>query len=105
MDTPLIRVRNNAGVGFRRVRATFPDGTKIDYGPVEAGKNSNDRQVDEAYSSTYLQTRLPDGRELTYQPGDDVERPLPPGRYTYVLTIEGRGSDAGINVWRLEADQ
>ncbi len=100
-----IRVRNGAAVDFARVEAVFPDGTKVDYGPVAAGRSSGYGRVGEAVSYTFVLLRLADGRELTTQPFDDyTESGLVPGRYTYVLRIGGSGSDAHVDL-RLEADR
>lgn len=100
-----IRVRNDTGVDFARVGAEFPDGTKVDYGPVGAGQSSGYGKVGEAVRYTFIRIRLADGREVTTQPFDDyVESRLEPGRYTYVLRIEGSGADAYVDL-RFEADQ
>ena len=101
----LIRIRNDAAIDFDRVQANFPFGPEIDYGPLPADGTSEYEPVDRAYRYAFLRVQLADGRELVYQPIDYVgETLLPPGRYTYVLTIDGSGSDAGIDL-RLEADQ
>ena len=100
-----IRVRNDAAVDLTRVEAEFPDGTKVDYGPVAAGQSSGYGQVGEAVNYAIISIRLADGRELATPLYDDwaTDR-LKPGRYTYVLTIEGSGADAYVEL-RLDADR
>lgn len=101
----LIRVRNDTAVRFAKVSTVFPDGADIQYGSVAAGQDSAYQPVREAYSRPFVSIVVADGRELTFQPIDSVgETPLTPGRYTYMLSIEGSGSGAAVNV-RLEADQ
>ena len=100
-----IRMRNDAGVDFARVEARFPDGTEVDYGPVGARQSSGYGQVGRAVRYALIRLRLADGREMTTPLFDDyVETPLAPGRYTYVLTVEGSGSDAHVGL-RLETDR
>ena len=104
-DGIMIRMRNDAAVDFDRVQANFPFGPKIDYGPLRTDGTSEYEPVGRAYRYAFIRMQLADGRELTYQPIDYVgETLLKPGRYTYVLTIDGSGSDAGIDL-RLETDQ
>lgn len=108
----LIRVRNDAAVGFARVEARFPNDTRYDYGavevgygPVEAGQSSGYGRVNVAYGYATVRVQLADGRELAFQPDDYVgATPLEPGRYTYVLTIERNGSGPFVNL-RCEVDQ
>lgn len=103
--TLMFRVRNDTKVDFARVQAGFPDKTTIDFGSVETGQNSDYRQVGGIYGYSYLRIRLADGRELDFQPMEYVsETPLAPGRYTYVLGIDGKGLKAAIGL-SLEADQ
>ena len=100
-----IRVRNDTTADFARVEAVFPDGTKVEYGPVGAGRSSGYGKVGDAIRYTFVRVRLADGRELTTPIFDDyVESRLEPGRYTYVLRIEGSGSDAHVDVG-FEVDQ
>lgn len=102
----LIRVRNDATVRFAKVSTVFPDRADIEYGSVAAGQDSAYQPVREAYRHAIVSVVVADGREVTARPIDDHagETPLTPGRYTYVLRIEGSGSDAYVDL-RLEADR
>lgn len=103
--TLMIRVRNDAPVDYARVQAIFPDKTKVDFGPVGAGRSSEYFQVGEAFNDAFVRIQVADGREHIFQPDDHVgDTPLAPGRYTYVLRVDGSGSDPGDGLL-LEADQ
>jgi heat shock protein HslJ len=100
-----IRVSNGGAVDFDDVTVQFPGltgradewtigGTTIDYGRVPAGSSSF-----YGYSGTavyrYAQVEVSAGGKVyRFQPGDYVgEKRLKPGRYTYVLTLEGERVD------------
>lgn len=85
-----IRVRNASSADFEHVVVTFPNQHRVDYGRVRAGEVSDYRSVEQAYRYAGIAASA-GARELTLAPIDYVgERPLDPGRYTYVL---GREND------------
>ena len=102
----LVRVRNDATVRFAKVSTEFPDQAEIEYGSVAAGQDSAYQPVREVYGHAFVSIVVADGRELTTRPTDDRvgEAPLSPSQYTYVLMIEGSGSDAYVAL-RLERDR
>ena len=84
-----LRVENASAVDFSSVVLGLPSET-VSYGAVGAGRASDYRDVGAAYR--YSAATVEAGGE-TYQvvPFDYVgETPLAPGRYTYVLGLDGR---------------
>ncbi len=101
----MIRLRNGTALDLVRVRASFPDGSTIDYGPVKTGQSTDYRHVAGAYTYTDLRIRTADGQELVFHSSEDSrEAALAPGRYTFVLQIIGEGGKRQVDL-RLEADQ
>ena len=101
MTDVMVRVRNDAAVGLERVRVTFPDGSDADYGSLPPGRSSDYRPVVQAYGYSLVRVQPAGGSELTFQPIDFVgETPLPGGRYTYVLSIDGTALDLRLEVDR-----
>jgi hypothetical protein len=84
-----IRVRNDSAADFDRVVIVFPKQQEVDYGRLARGDVSQFRATAQAYR--YAGVRVTIGqRELALNPIDYVgEQPLAPGRYTYVLGVEG----------------
>jgi hypothetical protein len=84
-----IRIRNASGMNFDRVRVVFPDKVEVDYGAVAKGALSAFRAANQAYRYAPIYVKAGD-REFSQHPIDYVgEQPLAPGRYTYVVRIEG----------------
>lgn len=84
-----VRVRNASAADFDRVVVVFPKQHEVDYGRLPKGEVSQLRTTAQAYR--YAGIRVTIGqRELALTPIDYVgEQPLVPGRYTYVLGVEG----------------
>ena len=85
-----VRVANNSSFAFSRVEVVFPE-NEVDYGSVRANGVSEYTPVETAYRYAYIEVEV-GGEVLKIQPIDYVgERPLGPGRYTYLLnvTVEG----------------
>ena len=85
-----VRVANNSSFAFSRVEVVFPE-NEVDYGSVRANGVSEYEPVETAYRYAYIEVEV-GGEVLKIQPIDYVgERPLGPGRYTYLLnvTVEG----------------
>lgn len=105
VDEVLLRIRSELPVGIKRATAGFPGGS-ASYGPL-APSEASEYVAAGAYSYAAVAVVTTDGDEFRYQPTDFTgETPLPPGRYTYVLSVaqDGQASDHFLNL-RLEADQ
>jgi hypothetical protein len=95
-----IRVRNESGLNFERVRVRFPETGETDYGAVPNGAVSAYHSTTRAYRYASVLANTGDG-ELSFQPMDYVgEQELAAGRYTYVLRV-----DHGVLTIELERDQ
>ncbi|MGC3995094.1 MAG: META domain-containing protein [Propionicimonas sp.] len=95
-DAVEVRVRNASGIDFTSVDVQFPDGMRVEYGPLAAGASSDYADAGEPvyrYASVKVTAAggpPADGRTFVLQPTDYVgEEALGPGEYTYVLTIQG----------------
>jgi hypothetical protein len=76
-----IRIRNDSEIDFDSVRVVFPDRDEAHFGPIPKGASSDFKSTTRAYRYAEM---------LRLQPYDYVgERQLSPGRYTYVLGIQG----------------
>ena len=84
-----IRIRNDSEIDFASVRVVFPDRDEAHFGPIPKGASSDFKSTTRAYR--YAEIHVNAGsRELRLQPYDYVgEHQLTPGRYTYVLGIQG----------------
>ena len=97
--TVQVRVRNDSDVDFEKVMVTFGKG-RVDYGPIAAGRVSDYRRAGVAYNYAAIRATV-GGNVLAGDIFDYTgETPLPPGRYTYVLTAGSGSLDL-----RFEADQ
>jgi hypothetical protein len=86
-DGVLIRVRNASPYAFESVYVNTSGGENT-YGQVAAGQSSDYKLFANAYSYAYIKVSA-NGQEVVWQPIDYVgEKPLEPGRYTYVLGID-----------------
>lgn len=84
-----IQIRNDSEIDFDSVRVVFPDRDEAQFGRVAKGASSDFKSTTRAYRYAEIHVNA-GGRELRLQPYDYVgERPLTPGRYTYVLDIQG----------------
>lgn len=87
-----IRIRNASDVDFASVEVDFPDGGRVDYGPLSAGSAS---AYADAGKTVYPYARVMvgfDGRSAVLQPTDYVgEQKLAPGEHTYVLAFDDEG--------------
>lgn len=84
-----IRIKNSSVIDFDSVRVMFPDRDEEYFGPISKGAMSDFKRTARAYRYAEVHVNA-GGRELTLIPYDYVgERELPPGRYTYVLGIQG----------------
>lgn len=98
LEVTKLRVENMSNVDFSQVVIGFP-GEEAHYGAVQAGRSSEYRVFETAYR--YGDVKVKAANE-TYAiwPIDYVgEEPLGPGRFTYMLDIEG-----GDITLRLESD-
>lgn len=83
-----VRIRNASGVSFDRVQVLFPDGQKVDYGPLRPSSATDYAAVGVAYKYSYVKVTTA-GMDYMYQPIDFVgETPLKPGHYTYELALD-----------------
>ena len=84
-----IRIRNDSEIDFASVRVVFPDRDEAHFGPIPKGASSDFKSTTRAYRYAEIHVNA-GGRELRLQPYDYVgELQLTPGRYTYVLGIQG----------------
>ncbi len=84
-----IRVRNETTFDLERVLARFPDTEEVDYGALPRGRSSDFHATTRAYPYAPIRAATADG-DLVFQPMDYVgEEQLRPGRYTYVLGVDG----------------
>jgi hypothetical protein len=84
-----IRIRNDSEIDFDSVRVVFPDRDEAHFGPIPKGASSDFKTTTRAYRYAEIHVNA-GGRELRLQPYDYVgERELSPGRYSYVLGIQG----------------
>jgi hypothetical protein len=84
-----IRIRNDSEIDFDSVRVVFPDRDEAHFGPIPKGASSDFKSTKRAYRYAEIHVNA-GGRELRLQPYDYVgERALTPGRYTYVLGVQG----------------
>ena len=84
-----IRIKNAGNMDFDRVRVVFPDRIEVDYGPIAKGSFSGFQGTSRAYRYAQIHVQAGD-QEFTLAPMDFVgEQELAPGRYTYVLRVEG----------------
>lgn len=84
-----IRIRNSSEIDFDSVRVVFPDRDEAQFGPVAKGASSDFKRRARAYRYAEIRVNA-GGRELMLIPYDYVgERQLAPGRYSYVLGIQG----------------
>lgn len=84
-----IRIRNASEIDFASVRVVFPDRDEAHFGPIPKGASSDFKRTARAYRYAEIQVSA-GGRELRLQPFDYVgERQLAPGRYSYVLGVQG----------------
>ena len=87
-DEVRIRVRNATVVNFESTIINFSRQNE-QYGAVEAGRTTDYREVDEAYSYAYVEV-LAGGNRYVMQPIDYVgEEHLKAGSYTYELSFIG----------------
>lgn len=83
-----IRIRNASSIDFEQVQVNFYD-ERVSYGDVGAGAESGYLATPVAYSLAFVQLTA-GGKDYRLQPVDQVgETKLPPGRYTYVLDLDG----------------
>jgi hypothetical protein len=84
-----IRIKNASDIDFDRVRVVFPERDEADYGAVAQGRSSAFHATSRAYRYAQVHVKAGD-RDISLQPMDYVgEQELAPGRYTYVVRIEG----------------
>lgn len=84
-----VRISNTSETDFDRVVVVFPEQGQVDYGAVRKGGLSQFRTTKKAYRYAGIRVKIGQ-RELTLNPIDYVgEKPLEPGRYTYVLGLNG----------------
>ncbi|HSE15877.1 MAG TPA: hypothetical protein VLB46_02430 [Pyrinomonadaceae bacterium] len=84
-----IRIRNASEIDFDAVRVVFPDRDEARFGPIPKGTASDFKGTNRAYRYAEIHVNA-GGREFTLQPYDYVgEQPLAPGRYSYVLGLDG----------------
>lgn len=84
-----IQIRNGSEIDFDSVRIVFPDRDEAQFGPIPKGASSDFKSTARAYRYAEIHVNA-SGRELRLQPYDYVgERPLDPGRYSYVLGVQG----------------
>lgn len=102
-----VRIRNDARFDFDGVEVHFPDGTRVDYGPVAAGASTDYADAGSpAYRYAWIKVLTApgppaDGRVFTFQPIDYVgEEELAPGQYTYALSTVGDSVDLAFEVDR-----
>ena len=87
----LVRIRNASSFDFDSTRVYFPDAPDraVDYGPLASGAVSDYHAATVAYRYAHVEVNA-DGRSFVLQPFDYVgEEQLEPGRFTYVLGVEG----------------
>jgi hypothetical protein len=84
-----IRIKNASDIDFDSVRLVFPERDEADYGAVPKGRFSAFRDTNRAFRYAQVHVKA-GGRDISLEPIDYVgEQELTPGRYTYVLRIEG----------------
>jgi hypothetical protein len=84
-----IRIRNASEIDFDSVRVVFPGRDEADFGAISKGASSDFKRTARAYRYAEIHVNA-GGRELKLQPYDYVgERQLAPGRYSYVLGVQG----------------
>jgi Tfp pilus assembly protein PilP len=85
---PEIRVVNASAVDFDAAEVAFLESPQ-DFGPVGPGAASDYEPFETAYRYGYVRVETEAG-DLVLQPIDYVgEAPLPPGRYTFRLGVDG----------------
>ena len=83
-----LRIENNSSFDFDDVQLN-PGSDKKEIGPIKAGKKSVYHNFETAYRYGYISLNI-QGNTLTLQPIDYVgETPLGPGKYTYVVGVDG----------------
>ena len=101
VNTVQVRVRNDSPTDLENVQAQFADGTAVDYGTIASGQHSDYQDAGQQVYGYAPIRATADGEDLAHGVIDYLgETPLPPGRYTYVLTV-----DRGALALRLEVDQ
>lgn len=96
MDAEVVRIRvdNRSRVDFDRVVVKFPS-QEEDYGRVGAGRQSDYRQIAEAYRYAHIEVTI-NSSTVALRPMDYVgEEPLPPGDYTYALSYDPAARSRG----------
>jgi hypothetical protein len=84
-----LRIKNASHRDFDRVRVVFPDRVEVDYGPVAKDSFSGFHGTSRAYRYAQIHVKAGD-QEFALTPMDFVgEQELAPGRYTYILRVEG----------------
>lgn len=85
-----LRIANVGTVDFDQVIVHFPNGDAVGYGPVLASTRSFYAYSDgPLYRYAAIEIRV-NGTRYRYQPDDFLgETALPPGRYTYELSLVG----------------
>ena len=84
-----VRIRNASQVDLTEVTVTFPDNQTIGFGDLPAGAAGRYAAVGLAYRYALILATA-DGTEHRWQPIDFMgETPLPPGRYSYAISVDG----------------
>ena len=87
-DGVQIRLSNASGLDFEDVEVNFYD-NRVSYGTIAAGTASGYQRTERAYSYAFVQLTAA-GKQYRLQPIDFVgETELAPGRYTYILDLDG----------------
>lgn len=105
-DHVLIRIRSELPVGIKRATVFVAKAT-MRYGPLSPDDDSDYVAAPGAYSYAAVTLVTTDDDDFSYKPADYTgETPLPPGRYTYVLSPSRttKPGDRYLAI-RLEADQ
>lgn len=85
-----IRIANAGTVDFDQVIVHFPNGDALSYGPVLAGSKGFYAYSDGPLYRYAAVEVVVNGTRYRYQPDDFLgETPLPPGTYTYELSLVG----------------
>ena len=87
--TVAIRIENDTGLDLDGVRVVLPGGDTLDYGAVAKAGVTEFQEATSAYRYAEVHAGAGD-RDLSFRPVDYLgERPLPAGRYSYVLGLDG----------------